>query len=81
MNLDLKGFCVSTGAACSSGSPEPSPVLRSMGLSIEEAQSSLRVSIGWETTEADILAFQKVLIEVVERLRSLTDKSGVENVV
>ncbi|MCB0383885.1 MAG: cysteine desulfurase, partial [Bdellovibrionales bacterium] len=41
MNLDMKGFAVSTGAACSAGNPEPSPVLLAMGLSREEAQSSL----------------------------------------
>ncbi len=47
MNLDVRGFAVSTGAACSSVSPEPSPTLLAMGLSRAEAQSSLRVSLGW----------------------------------
>lgn len=71
MNLDLNGFAVSTGAACSSGSPEPSPVLLNMGLSREEAQCSLRVSLGWKTTEAEIRSFIEVLVEVVERLRRI----------
>lgn len=71
MSLDLKGFAVSTGAACSSGSPEPSPVLLAMGLSRDEAQSSLRVSVGWETTEADILKFSNCLIQEVKRLREI----------
>jgi cysteine desulfurase len=71
MSLDLKGFAVSTGAACSSGSPEPSPVLLAIGLSREEAQSSLRISIGWETTALQINEFVDTLKLVVERLRSL----------
>lgn len=71
MSLDLKGFSVSTGAACSSGNPEPSPVLLSIGLSREEAQSSLRVSLGWQNTEEEITEFVKTLKEVVEKLRLL----------
>lgn len=71
MSLDLKGFSVSTGAACSSGNPEPSPVLLSMGLTRAEAQSSLRVSLGWETTEEQIIEFVQTLAEVVKKLRQL----------
>jgi cysteine desulfurase len=71
VSLDLKGFAVSTGAACSSGNPEPSPVLLSMGLSREEAQSSLRVSLGWNTTEEEIHLFVNTLTETVHRLRKL----------
>jgi len=71
MRLDLAGFAVSTGAACSSGSPEPSPVLMAMGLSRVEAQSSLRVSLGWENTKEDIDVFVKALKEIVAHLRSL----------
>ena len=71
MNLDLKGVYLSTGAACSSGSSEPSPVLQSMGYSRTEAQSSLRISLGWFTTEADIDRFGEILIQTVERLRRL----------
>lgn len=70
MNLDMKGFAVSTGAACSSGSPEPSPVLLSMGLSRQEAQASLRLSLGWSTTADDVLRFVEALKQVVQRLRS-----------
>lgn len=70
MNLDVRGYAVSTGAACSSGSPEPSPVLLAMGLTREEAQSSLRVSLGWHTTRGEIDAFVESLKEVVARLRS-----------
>lgn len=69
MNLDVRGFAVSTGAACSSGNPEPSPTLLAMGLSREEAQSSLRLSLGWGTTQEEIDLFIEALKSVVERLR------------
>jgi cysteine desulfurase len=71
MNLDIKGYAVSTGAACSSGSPEPSPVLLAMGLSREEAQSSLRLSLGWENTQEEVDGFVEVLKSVVARLRQI----------
>lgn len=71
MRLDLAGFAVSTGAACSSGSPEPSPVLLAMGLSRTEAQSSLRVTLGWENTKEEMDAFIKALKEIVFHLREL----------
>lgn len=71
MSLDVKGFAVSTGSACSSGSPEPSKALRAMGLSRVEAQSSLRISLGWMTTEEEVNEFLNILVPVVERLRSL----------
>lgn len=69
MSLDLDGFAVSTGAACSSGSPEPSPVLLAMGLSRDEAQKSLRISLGWGTTAEQISNFVKALKVCVERIR------------
>lgn len=71
MNLDLEGVSVSTGAACSSGSPEPSPILLAMGLTRSEAQRSLRVSLGWDTTHSEISKFIDTLEVVVERLRIL----------
>lgn len=72
MNLDMQGYSVSTGAACSSGNPEPSPVLLAMGLSREEAQSSLRLSLGWSTTQEELARFVTTLAQVVAKLRSLT---------
>lgn len=75
MNLDIRGFSVSTGAACSSGNPEPSPVLLAMGVTREEAQSSLRVSLGRTTSREDICSFIKNLIEVVLHLRQLSSES------
>lgn len=71
MSLDVKGFSVSTGAACSSGSPEPSHVLTAIGLAPVEAQSSLRLSVGWLTTPEEIGAFVIALQKTVTHLRSL----------
>ncbi len=76
MALDLKGYAVSTGAACSSGNPEPSPVLLAMGLTRAEAQNSLRISLGWETTSEQIDGFIEALKVVVQRLRSLQSEEG-----
>lgn len=70
MNMDMKGFAVSTGAACSSGSPEPSPTLLAMGLSRKEAQNSLRVGLGWATNKAQVEAFIEALEKTVVKLRS-----------
>jgi cysteine desulfurase len=73
MNLDMHGICVSTGAACSSGSQEPSPVLRAMGLSHQEAQMTLRLSLGWENTAEEISYFVDVLQKVVDRIRNFAN--------
>ncbi len=69
MNLDVHGFAVSTGAACSSGNPEPSPVLLAMGLSRAEAQTSLRLSLGWSNSHEQVDEFVDVLKATVQRLR------------
>lgn len=76
MSLDLKGFSVSTGAACSSGNPEPSPVLLAMGLSRQEAQNSLRISLGWENSESEVKSFISCLVETVEKLRAIEAEEG-----
>jgi cysteine desulfurase len=57
MHFDLAGICVSSGSACSSGKVKVSHVLSAMGYSEDIAASSLRVSLGYQTTEADIDAF------------------------
>ncbi|MBT4629856.1 MAG: cysteine desulfurase [Deltaproteobacteria bacterium] len=69
ISLDLDGVAVSTGSACSSGAMEASPVLLAMGLSRAEAKSSLRVSWGWSTTEADIDFFCQRLTFHILRLQ------------
>jgi cysteine desulfurase len=77
MSLDIKGYAVSTGAACSSGNPEPSPVLLAMGLTRDEAQSSLRLSLGWSNNQEQVDAFVETLKAVVERLRAINAESEV----
>jgi cysteine desulfurase len=62
--LDLEGFAVSVGAACASGTMRPSPVLLAMGVSAEDARSSVRFSFGRQTSEAEVQA----LIRALERL-------------
>jgi cysteine desulfurase len=57
MALDLAGFAVSAGAACSSGRVQTSHVLRAMGVGEAEASSAIRISLGWRTTGAEIDAF------------------------
>lgn len=73
--LDLEGIACSTGAACSSGSVEPSHVLSAIGLSDGEAHSTLRFSLGRETTQEEIDTATEVVPRVVERIRSLSPRS------
>jgi cysteine desulfurase len=70
--LDLEGIAVSTGSACSSGTLEPSHVLRAMGLSAHRTQNSIRISLGAANTDADVDVFLDTLPRVVEKLRGLT---------
>ena len=68
--LDLEGFAVSSGSACTSGETEPSHVLLALGLDREVAKGSLRVTVGRSTTEADVDAFVRALEHIVARLRN-----------
>jgi cysteine desulfurase len=72
--LDLEGVAVSTGSACSSGTLEPSHVLRAMGLPTHRTQNSLRFSLGMCSTEAEVDRVVEVLPRLVEKLRGLTQK-------
>ena len=72
--MDLKGFACSTGAACSSGSVEPSHVLSAIGCTPEQARSSIRFSLGRYTTEEDIDATLATVPAVVERLRAVSPR-------
>jgi cysteine desulfurase len=74
--LDLQGVACSTGAACSSGAVEPSHVLLAIGLSQDEARSSLRFSLGRLTTAEEIDYALSVIPGVVERLRALSPASA-----
>jgi cysteine desulfurase len=70
--LDLEGIAVSTGSACSSGTLEPSHVLKAMGLGSARAQSSLRFSLGAANTAEEIDRVVTVLPGLVQKLRALT---------
>ncbi|HLW55424.1 MAG TPA: cysteine desulfurase family protein [Candidatus Angelobacter sp.] len=70
--LDLKGLAVSSGAACSSGAIEPSHVLLAMGLSSQRARSSIRLSLGKQTTLEDVDFAAAVIPETVGRLREIS---------
>jgi cysteine desulfurase len=72
--LDLEGVAVSTGSACSSGTLEPSHVLRAMGLSAHRTQNSLRFSLGMFSTEEEVDYVVSVLPRLVDKLRGLTQK-------
>ncbi len=68
--LDLEGICVSSGPACSSGASTPSHVLTAMGISSIAATGSIRVSVGWGSTDADADRLLAVLPKAVEKLRA-----------
>jgi cysteine desulfurase len=72
--LDLQGLACSTGAACSSGSTEPSHVLLAAGLSHDHARSSLRFSLGRPSTSADIERAIEIIPGVVGRIRGLSPR-------
>ena len=74
ISLDLQGIACSTGAACSSGSTEPSHVLLALGLAREEARSTLRFSLGRPTTAEEIDHAMSVIPAVVERIRALSPR-------
>src|SRR6202034_231128 len=68
IGLDRSGVAVHSGSACSSESIEPSPVLEAMGV---DPSHSLRVSVGWTTSDADVGAFGAAFPDVVAGLRAL----------
>lgn len=69
LGLSERGVCASAGAACSSGSLEPSPVLLAMGIAEPVAHGSVRFSLSRDTTQAEVEQAAEVVIAVVERLR------------
>ncbi|MDP2053480.1 MAG: aminotransferase class V-fold PLP-dependent enzyme, partial [Acidobacteriota bacterium] len=76
IGLDLAGIAVSSGSACSSGTLEPSHVLKAMGLSHGRTLGSIRFSLGTSNTDADIDHVIAVLPPLVAKLRSLTTVGG-----
>lgn len=69
VEMDALGFAISSGAACSSGSTEPSHVLTALGYSPERIQSSIRISFGHSNTEASVRALGRALKQVTTNLR------------
>ena len=74
--LDLQGVMCSSGAACSSGAVEPSHVLTAIGLTPDQARSSLRFSLGRPTTEQEVDEAIRIIPPVLERLRALSPLSA-----
>ena len=70
--LDDKGVCASSGSACTSGSLDPSHVLLAIGRPHEVAHGSLRLSLGEDTTQADVEYLIRAVTEVVTYLRSMS---------
>jgi cysteine desulfurase len=69
IELDLAGFAVSAGSACSSGKVGPSHVLAAMGVPVEDAQTAIRVSLGWASTEDDVERFVTAWQRLYQRTR------------
>lgn len=78
MSLDLKGIAVSSGSACSSGSLEASHVLLALGIKEELAHSSIRFSLGRDTTREEIEYTINTLKEIVDRLRGMSPLFNIE---
>jgi cysteine desulfurase len=70
--LDLRGFAVSTGSACSSGAVEPSHVLLAMGLAACEARSSVRFSLGRPNTVEQVDALVEAVAGAASHLRRVS---------
>jgi cysteine desulfurase len=75
IHLDMQGVAVSTGSACSSGTLEPSPVIRSLGRNEELARGAIRFSFGKDNTDEEIDHVLEVLPRAVESLRKLSPLS------
>lgn len=75
INLDMQGIAVSTGSACSSGSIEPSPVIRALGHGDDVARTAIRFSLGKENTADEIDRLLEILPDAVERLRRLAPRA------
>ncbi|MBA3769165.1 MAG: cysteine desulfurase [Blastocatellia bacterium] len=71
INLDMRGIAVSTGSACSSGSLEPSPVIRALGVDEDRARGAIRFSFGQANTLDDVDYLLEALGPAVETLRGL----------
>ncbi|MCY3833221.1 MAG: cysteine desulfurase family protein [Chloroflexi bacterium] len=71
MHLDMNGVAASSGSACKTGNPEPAGALLALGYSPDEAQCGLRLSVGLQTTDADIDYALEVLAQAADKLRAM----------
>ena len=71
LNLDLLGVAASTGSACTSGSVDPSHVLVAMGIPVEVAHGSLRLTLGKNNTDADVDVILSAVPGIIEKLQGL----------
>jgi cysteine desulfurase len=71
LELDEAGVLAATGSACTASNDEPSHVLMALGLTEEEANSSLRLTIGRTTTEEDILKASGIIVDCVQKVQKL----------
>lgn len=76
LRLDLEGIAASSGSACTAGSLDPSHVLTAIGLTRDEAKGSLRMTLGTDTTQADVDEVVKKLPGIVASLREMTSWCG-----
>ncbi|HLY25853.1 MAG TPA: cysteine desulfurase family protein [Aggregatilineales bacterium] len=73
MHLDMAGIAASSGSACNTGSPEPSDVLLTLGYEADVALSSLRLTVGRQTTDADVDRMLEVLPSAVQKVRTVRE--------
>lgn len=71
MHLDMNGIAASSGSACKTGNPAPADVLLALGYTAEDAKCGLRLSVGMQTTEADVDYALDILVDAAGKLRSM----------
>jgi cysteine desulfurase len=71
--LDLEGICASAGSACHSGAARPSSVLTAIGLNDESARSTLRLSVGWTSTDEEVSRALEAIPRLARSVRSAVD--------
>ncbi|MBF0187478.1 MAG: cysteine desulfurase [Magnetococcales bacterium] len=72
MRMDLEGFAVGSGSACSSGKQKGSHVLQAMGVAAEISSGLLRISVGWNTTRQEVEQFRDRFIRIVTEIRAMS---------
>jgi cysteine desulfurase len=70
--MDLEGILISSGAACSSGKPEPSHVLLAMGYDEDHVRATIRVSFRADSEESDVKRLVASLVKAVSRMRAVS---------